>query len=156
MQEKWIYAHFLTPRFPVDAGACCTVVVDLRADGHSPGCAQALVRGGLGRAWDGVAIPFLKDVEAQTCFLVALPLLILAEKMVHERFRPTETLFLEKGLIRPADRSRFDVVRSMRFLPFGPHHVIQLTEMIALPAIPLVLAIMPLERVVKLLIGTLL
>ena len=57
-----------------------------------------------GQALGGVTIPFLKDVDAQVRLLVALPLLILAEKIVHERLRPAVTLFVENGIVRPEDR----------------------------------------------------
>src|SRR6266581_4695596 len=40
-----------------------------------------------GRAFGLVGIPFLKDLDAQVRLLVALPLLILAEKIIHERLR---------------------------------------------------------------------
>lgn len=41
-----------------------------------------------------------------------LPLLILAEKIIHERLRPAVRLFVEKGIVRPADRPRFDGIVS--------------------------------------------
>lgn len=63
-----------------------------------------------GRAFGGVQIPFLKDLDAQVRFLVALPLLILAEKIIHERLRPAVRLFVEKGIVRPEDRPRFDAI----------------------------------------------
>ena len=70
-----------------------------------------------GRAFGGVSIPFLKDLDAQVRFLVALPLLVLAEKIVHERIRPVVGLFVEKGLVRPGDRPRFDgiIASTMRW-----------------------------------------
>ena len=41
-----------------------------------------------GQALGGnVAVPFLLDVEAHVRFLVALPLLIVAELVVHQRMR---------------------------------------------------------------------
>ena len=40
--------------------------------------------------------------------LVALPLLILAELVVHERMRPVMRQFLERGLIADGARARFD------------------------------------------------
>ena len=43
---------------------------------------------------------------------MALPLLILAEKIVHERLRPAVRLFVEKGIVRPEDRPRFDAIVS--------------------------------------------
>jgi hypothetical protein len=60
-----------------------------------------------GRAFGGVRIPFLMDLEVQVRLLVALPLLILAERIVHQRLRPAVRLFLEKGIVRPEDRPRF-------------------------------------------------
>jgi len=70
-----------------------------------------------GQALGGVPIPFLKDVDAQVRLLVALPLLILAEKIVHERLRLAATLFVETGIVRPDDRPRFDgiVASTMRW-----------------------------------------
>src|SRR5512142_478573 len=39
------------------------------------------------------AVPFLMDVEVHVRFLVALPLLIIAELIVHERMRPVVRQF---------------------------------------------------------------
>jgi len=62
-----------------------------------------------GQAWGGgVSVPFLKDVEMHLRLLVALPLLILAELIVHLRMRPVIGLFLERGLIPDAARAHFD------------------------------------------------
>jgi hypothetical protein len=62
-----------------------------------------------GRAWgDAVGVPFLKDVEVHVRFLVAVPLLILAELVVHQRMRPVMRQFLERGLIPDTSRARFD------------------------------------------------
>jgi hypothetical protein len=63
-----------------------------------------------GHALEGVAIPFLKDLDAHVRLLVALPLLVLAETVVHERFRPVTGHFLGSRIIRTEDRSRFDEV----------------------------------------------
>src|SRR5262245_3215163 len=42
-----------------------------------------------GRAWgDAVQMPFVRDIEVHLRFFVAMPLLILAELMVHQRMRP--------------------------------------------------------------------
>jgi hypothetical protein len=63
-----------------------------------------------GRAWgDAVTVPFLKDIEAHARFLLALPLLILAELVVHQRMRPVARQFLERGLIPESSRARFDL-----------------------------------------------
>ena len=58
----------------------------------------------------GVAVPFLHDVEAHVRFLVALPLLVLAEMMVHARIRPVVGQFLVRGLISVEARPRFAAI----------------------------------------------
>jgi hypothetical protein len=53
-----------------------------------------------GEFWGGqAAVPFLKDAEVHVRFLVALPLLILAELVVHQRMRPLVQQFLERNLM---------------------------------------------------------
>ena len=54
-----------------------------------------------------VVVAFLRDLEAQARFLVALPLLIIAELLVHQRSRIIVRRFLDRRLIRPADLDRF-------------------------------------------------
>jgi hypothetical protein len=61
-----------------------------------------------GRAWSGVSVPFLGDIEAHVRFLVALPLLVVAEVVVHRRLRPAVLQFLERGIVRDRDRPRFE------------------------------------------------
>ena len=62
-----------------------------------------------GHAWGGsVTLPFLHDIEAARRLLLALPLLILAELVVHQRMRPVVRQFLERGLIPDAARAQFD------------------------------------------------
>ena len=62
-----------------------------------------------GNAWGGsVPVPFLQDVELHARLLVALPLLILAERVVHQRMRPVIRQFEARGLIPDAARSTFD------------------------------------------------
>jgi hypothetical protein len=56
----------------------------------------------------GVALRFLHDLEAHVRFLVALPFLVLAERVVHERIRPLVGQFLEGGLVSGEARPRFD------------------------------------------------
>jgi hypothetical protein len=64
-----------------------------------------------GQAWgDAVRVPFLMDIEAHARFLGALPLLIVAELVVHQRMRPVARQFLERGLIPDESRARFDAV----------------------------------------------
>ena len=63
-----------------------------------------------GRAWgDAVRVPFLTDIETHARFLLALPLLIVAELVVHQRMRPVARQFLERGLISERSRTRFDL-----------------------------------------------
>ena len=62
-----------------------------------------------GQAWGGdVRVPFLFNAETHTRFLVALPLLVLAELVVHLRMRRVVAQFLARDLISEADRPRFD------------------------------------------------
>jgi hypothetical protein len=62
-----------------------------------------------GKAWGtAVAVPFLKDIDAHARFLVALPLLILAEIVVHERTRPVVETFVTLGLVGDRVRGRFE------------------------------------------------
>ena len=53
-----------------------------------------------GHALEGsAAVPFLIDVEVHVRYLVALPLLVIAELVVHRRLRPLIQQFLERNLI---------------------------------------------------------
>jgi hypothetical protein len=62
-----------------------------------------------GGAWgDQVALPFLHDVEMHVRLLLALPLLIFGEVVVHRRMRLVVRHFLERGLIPDAARPQFD------------------------------------------------
>lgn len=56
---------------------------------------------------DGTAIAFLKDVEAQVRFLIALPILVAAELLVHLRLRPTVRQFVKRGLIPEREMRKF-------------------------------------------------
>lgn len=60
-----------------------------------------------GYAWKGVPVPFLYDVDSHCRLLVALPLLIFAELVVHRRMRPLVRQFLDRGLIPESQRERF-------------------------------------------------
>lgn len=62
-----------------------------------------------GKALPGsVAVPFLFDIELHIRFLVALPLLVLAELVVHGRMRTVVQSFRDRNLIPEQDASRFD------------------------------------------------
>jgi len=56
---------------------------------------------------DSVAIPFLQDVEAHVRFLVALPILIAAELIVHRRLSPAVRQFVERRIVRPEELPKF-------------------------------------------------
>jgi hypothetical protein len=63
-----------------------------------------------GHAWGNNAdVPFLFDVDVHSRFLLALPLLIVAQLVVHQRMRRVVGTFVKRGLL-PADegRRRFD------------------------------------------------
>ncbi len=53
-------------------------------------------------------LSFLQDVEAHVRFLVALPVLIAAELIVHLRLRPIVYRFVERRIVLPDDLPRFD------------------------------------------------
>jgi len=59
-------------------------------------------------AGDAVRVPFLADIEVHIRFLLVLPLLILAELVVHQRMRPVVRQFLERDLIADTSRPSFD------------------------------------------------
>src|SRR5690242_12540433 len=62
------------------------------------------------RAWGGVPVPFLLDVEIHLRLLVALPLLIAAELVVHKRLRSVVRQFVERGLVPETSHARFETV----------------------------------------------
>ena len=55
-----------------------------------------------------IAVPFLLDLEVHIRFLAVVPLLIVAELVVHQRLRLVGMGFLERNLIPDAARMRFD------------------------------------------------
>src|SRR5437667_11366909 len=61
------------------------------------------------------AVPFLLDVEVHIRFLVALPLLIIAELVVHQRMRPLLRQFLERDLIPKKAMPRFEAAIASAF-----------------------------------------
>lgn len=55
-----------------------------------------------------VPIPFVRDVEVHARFLVALPVLIFAEVIVHARLTPVVKRFVQRRIVIPEDLPRFD------------------------------------------------
>lgn len=62
-----------------------------------------------------MAVPFLLDVEVHVKFLVAMPLLIGAELVVHRRMRFLVKQFLERHLIPESAMTRFDAAVASAF-----------------------------------------
>jgi len=60
-------------------------------------------------------VPFLFDVEVHVRFLLAIPLLIAAELVVHRRMLPLLQQFMERKLIPESETSRFDAAVSSSF-----------------------------------------
>jgi hypothetical protein len=69
-----------------------------------------------GQALGGrAAVPFLLDVDVHVRFLVTLPLLIVAELVVHQRMRFVVPQFLERNLIPESALPRFDAAIASAF-----------------------------------------
>jgi hypothetical protein len=61
-------------------------------------------------AGTAVKVPFLYDIETHVRLLIALPLLILGELIVHERKRVVVGQFVSQGLVPDTLRERFDSI----------------------------------------------
>jgi hypothetical protein len=61
-----------------------------------------------GNAWHGTAVPMLRDVDIHARFLVALPLLLYAEVVLHRRLPVSLGKFLERDLVPLHQRDEFD------------------------------------------------
>lgn len=62
-----------------------------------------------GRAWGGGGtLAFLEDIEMHARLLLALPLLVVAELVVHLRMRPVVRQFTDRGLIPDAAMPKFE------------------------------------------------
>jgi hypothetical protein len=57
---------------------------------------------------EGGRLSFLRDVEVQVRFLIALPILIAAEMVVHSRIRSAVHRFVERRIVMPDDLPRFN------------------------------------------------
>jgi len=55
---------------------------------------------------NALAVPFLRDFELHVRFLVALPLLVVAELVVHQRMQPVIRLFRERGIVPLHEQTR--------------------------------------------------
>jgi hypothetical protein len=64
-----------------------------------------------GEAVGGVIkVPFFYDVDVHVRFLVALPLLLVAELLVHKRIRIFVRQFIERGIVQPRSRPEFEAI----------------------------------------------
>jgi len=63
-----------------------------------------------GKILSGVELPFLYDIETQVRFLLALPLLIGAELLVHRRLRIVVGQFIERDIITEKVLPKFNEV----------------------------------------------
>jgi hypothetical protein len=52
-------------------------------------------------------LSFFQDIEVHIRFLLALPILVAAELIVHSRLRPVVRRFVERGIVWPKDLLRF-------------------------------------------------
>lgn len=94
------------------------------------------------------------DVEVHVKFLIALPLLAVAELVVHQRMRTVTSTFGERHMVTPFDLGNsFEIVRGMRIIPVAKEAVFQLGVATLAPLVPLVLTMMPLEDLLKKLLG---
>ncbi|MGZ8159719.1 MAG: hypothetical protein ACXWT4_13020 [Methylobacter sp.] len=58
----------------------------------------------------GSKVPFFYDVDAHVRFLVALPLMLVAEFVVHQRIRLVVRQFVERGIVLQQARSEFEAI----------------------------------------------
>jgi hypothetical protein len=61
-----------------------------------------------GRFTGGVDIPFLENISAHVRFLLVLPLMIVAEVIVHRQITRSVKQFEGRGLVAPEDEPRFN------------------------------------------------
>lgn len=61
-----------------------------------------------GRAIGGVGVPFMLDLATHSRFLLAMPLLIAAEVIVHRRIKWVVRQFLDRDIVAPEDISKFE------------------------------------------------
>jgi hypothetical protein len=57
-----------------------------------------------------IKVPFFYDVDAHVRFLVALPLLLVAELVVQQRFKPIFRRFIVREIVPPQARPEFEAI----------------------------------------------
>jgi len=69
----------------------------------APLCVLSVIDTGAAHA----TVSFFGDIDAHARLLIALPLLVIAEPIVHERLTLVVRQFVDRGLIAPADLKRY-------------------------------------------------
>ena len=57
-----------------------------------------------------IKVPFIYDVDVHVRFLVALPLLLVAELVVHQRMRLIVRQFIERGIVPARSLPEFEAI----------------------------------------------
>jgi hypothetical protein len=74
-----------------------------------------LLTAASGHLVGGVQVPFLYDIEVHTKFLLALPLLVVAELTVHQRMRTVMATFHARELVPAVSRDRLEAAVASAF-----------------------------------------
>jgi hypothetical protein len=74
-----------------------------------------LLTAATGHLVGGVQVPFLYDIEVHTKFLLALPLLVVAELTVHQRMRTVMATFHARELVPAVSRDRLEAAVASAF-----------------------------------------
>ena len=83
---------------------------DHRPGPASRGCRCSCWRRSPGVRGQAPRIPFLADADLHVGFLLSLPLLVYAERLVHARMRPVIGQFFQRRIIRPEQRGEFEQI----------------------------------------------
>jgi hypothetical protein len=66
----------------------------------------------------GITLPFLSDVEAHVRFLAVVPLLIIAELVVHQRLVKIVRQFVARDIVRSEELPRFsEIIKAVDLRP---------------------------------------
>ncbi len=63
-----------------------------------------------GMAFGGTKVPFFHDVDTHVRLLIALPMLLAAEPIVHERLMRAVREFTERGIVAEGEQKRFAAI----------------------------------------------
>ncbi len=106
----WAALSAAAPRSPIRGCAGATAPspsLDIAA------CLGPALSALQGQAWGRtVAVPFLTDIEVHIRLLLALPLLIATELVVHEGTRGVLGEFIRRGLVADSSRARLEAAIS--------------------------------------------